>query len=161
MTATLTGHVFGTHRSMSALTKSARLLAGIRVAEVMTGCTVDDAGILPCPACDRGFNVRNGGQIDHTPGKSASGVDTYVGGAFVLICASCNQHRAGLQVNGGDVNGAARYMADVERASRLVPYIGGTVARRILATMPEQDEATNNGNVGRFDAEAWSNYRQA
>lgn len=159
MNATLTGHVFGTHRAMSALTKSARLLAGIRVAEVMVGMTTDDAGYLPCPACERAFNVVNGGQIDHVAGKAATGTDTYIGGGFVLICAACNQSRADLQTRGGDYMGARRYADDVRKASARVPYIGGTVARRILASIPAQDEATNMGNIGRNDPGAFSLYR--
>lgn len=161
----LTGHIFGTHRDMSALTKAARLLAGIRVAERMTGVEVDDMGMLPCPACSRPFNVRNGGQIDHVAGKAASGSDTYVGGGFVLICAACNSTRGGLQALGAgvDYHGvlSGRYAHDVRQATAGVPYVGGTVARRILATYPAAAERTNHGNVGRQDAEAFANYRTA
>lgn len=161
----LTGHTFGTHRDMSALTKAARLLAGIRVAERMAGVEVDDMGYLPCPACNRPFNVRNGGQIDHVGGKSATGSDAYVGGGFVLICASCNQTRGGMQAMGAgvDFHGvlSGRYAHDVRQATAGVPYVGGTVARRLLAVWPEGAAATNRGNVGRQDAEAFANYRTA
>lgn len=164
-TLTLTGKVFGTHAGMSALTKSARLLAGIRVAETMVGMEADDAGYLPCPTCGRPFNVRNGGQIDHVGGKATTGDERYVGGAFVLICAACNQSRANLQTMGAgvDFHGclSGRYGRDVAMASARVPYVGGTVARRILATIPAQDEATNNGNTGRQDPDAFTNYRTA
>jgi hypothetical protein len=161
----LMGHTFGTHAGMSALTKAARLLAGIRVAERMTGCEVDDMGMLPCPACSRPFNVRNGGQIDHVEGKAASGSGTYVGGGFVLICASCNQTRGGMQGMGAgvDFHGvlSGRYGRDVKAASVGVPYVGGTVARRLLAAYVAAPVPTNQGNVGRQDAEAFANYRTA
>jgi hypothetical protein len=141
---------------MSALTKSARLLAAIRVAETMVGMEVDDAGYLPCPACERAFNVRNGGQVDRVEGGRDG---AYIGGAFVLICASCNQSRGDLQTRGGDYMGISRYASAVRAASARVPYIGGTVARRILASIPAQDERTNHGNVGRTDPLAFTLYR--
>lgn len=159
---TAAGRSFGTRQGASALTKVARWYVALRTSEAMTGTMANPlTGTMPCPTCGAEFYVVGGGNVDHVFGKTVD--ETYVGGAFALVCVGCNAARGELQRLGGDYLGQPRYVEDVARAAAGVIAVTGEVARAIrdgYTPSPTNDGHRAWSPEAKGYKQAFANYRR-
>ena len=97
--------------TMGSADRAQRGVYAVAVTEMLTGERMSADGMLTCPLTGERFNVAYG-EVD-----KADPIKGYVPGNIAMVSKRGNQGRSALQQWHGDMAGAARYIADVYRAS--------------------------------------------